>query len=58
MPVPSDETWHDGTSKEFFLMDVADLMAIIPEGSDVGVFSRPSQSAVESVDDEGRVSMR
>lgn len=58
MPVPSEETWQDGTLKEFFLMDIADLMAIIPEDSDVGVFSRPSQHAVESVDDEGRVSMR
>jgi Chaperonin 10 Kd subunit len=59
MPVPSEETWqHDGSKKEFFLMDIADIMAVVPEEADIGVFSRPSQSAVESVDNEGRVKMR
>jgi co-chaperonin GroES (HSP10) len=59
MPVPSEEVWqHDGSKKEFFLMDVADIMAVVPEDADIGVFSRPSQHAVESVDEEGQVKMR
>lgn len=58
MPIESDETWPDGSKKEYFLMDVADIMAIIPNGVSVGAFSRPSQSAVESVDGDGNVRMR
>jgi len=58
MPIESDEVWADGSKKEFFLMDIADIMAVT-EGVEVGVFSnRPSQSAVESVDAEGNVKMR
>jgi co-chaperonin GroES (HSP10) len=58
MSFESEETWPDGGKKEFFLMDVADIMAVIGEGISVGVFSSPSQKAVESVDAEGNVRMR
>jgi co-chaperonin GroES (HSP10) len=41
-PIPHDEVWEDGTPKEYFLMDFADIFAIA-EGVSVGVFSgRPT----------------
>ena len=57
-PIPNEEIWSDGRPCEYFLMSVDDIMAVIPEGVDVGVYSRPSQSAVDSVSEEGTVRMR
>jgi co-chaperonin GroES (HSP10) len=59
MPIPDHgETWEDGSKKEYFLMAVEDVIAVIGKDTSVGVFSRPSQKAVESVDDTGKVKMR
>lgn len=59
MPLESEERWEDGSPKCYFLMDVADVMAVVSGDLDVGAFSsRPSQSAVASVDAEGNVRMR
>jgi co-chaperonin GroES (HSP10) len=59
MPIETDELWEDGSKKEYFLMDIADVFAVTDPDVNVGVFSgRPSQSAVESVDDDGNVKMR
>jgi co-chaperonin GroES (HSP10) len=33
--------WPDGRVKEHFLMATDDVFAVIPEGMEVGVFSRP-----------------
>ena len=57
-PIPNDEEWPSGAKKEYFLMSVDDIMAVIPEGLSVGVYSRPSQSAVDSVAEDGSVKMR
>jgi co-chaperonin GroES (HSP10) len=52
-PVPTDD------GEEYFLMSIDDILAVVPVGVDVGVFSsRPSQSAVESVSASGEVRMR
>ena len=59
VPIETGELWPDGSTKEFFLMDVKDVLAVVPDGVEVGIYSsRPSQSAVESVDAEGNVKMR
>jgi co-chaperonin GroES (HSP10) len=59
VPIETGECWPDGSTKEFFLMDVKDILAVVPEGIEVGIYtSRPSQHAVESVDAEGNVKMR
>lgn len=36
----SDEKWADGSPKNYFLMSVDDVMAVIPEETQVGAFSR------------------
>lgn len=38
-PVTTDETWPDGTPKEYFLMAIDDIMLVVPEDVDVGVYS-------------------
>lgn len=39
-PIPDHgETWEDGSNKEYFLIMAQDIMAVIPEGMTVGVFS-------------------
>ncbi len=38
-PVDTDEVWGDGSHKEYFLMSSDDVIAIIPPGMEVGVFS-------------------
>lgn len=38
-PVETDEKWEDGQSKQYFIMSSDDILAIIPEGIDVGAFS-------------------
>jgi co-chaperonin GroES (HSP10) len=55
--VPTEETWPSGRPKEYFLMALDDVLALVPSGVDVGVYSRPAMSSVESVDDEGNVRM-
>jgi co-chaperonin GroES (HSP10) len=58
-PIPTEEVWESGKKKEYFLMSVDDIMAVIPPGLEVGVYSRPSQHAVESIDKEtGKVVMK
>ena len=42
-PIPNDDKWENGDSKQYFLMSVEDLIAILPKDMEVGVFSgRPS----------------
>lgn len=43
-PIETDEKWEDGRKKEYFLMSVDDIMAVIPDAIDIGVFSRPATS--------------
>lgn len=39
-PIETDEVWGDGkTKKRYFLMACEDVIAIIPPGMEVGVFS-------------------
>jgi co-chaperonin GroES (HSP10) len=38
-PIPHDEKWADGTEKEYFLMDIADVFAVIEGPVEVGVYS-------------------
>lgn len=48
-PIPSEEKWPDGQEKRYFIMSMLDVMAIIPEGLEVGVFSgRPQVPEVKS----------
>jgi co-chaperonin GroES (HSP10) len=56
--VPTEETWPSGRNKEYFLMALDDVLASVASGVDVGVYSRPAISSVESVDHEGTVRMR
>lgn len=59
VPIETGETWPDGSVKEYFLMDLKDVMAVTDGKTDVGIYSsRPSQSAVESVSRDGKVKMR
>lgn len=51
-PVPTD----DGS--EHFLMSIDDVLCVTEGDINVGVFSRPSQHAVESVSEDGKVRMR
>lgn len=44
-PIPNDEEWPSGAKKEYFLMSVDDIMAVIPEGLSVGVYSRPGMTS-------------
>lgn len=57
-PIPTEETWESGQPKEYCIVKVDDFMAVIPPDLNVGVFSRPSQSSVESVGEDGSVVMR
>ena len=57
-PIPTEETWPSGKPKEYFVMSSDDVMAIVPPGVSVGVFSSPSQSAVKSVSEDGKVEMK
>lgn len=41
-PIPAGLTWPDGKVKQHFLMSVDDIFAIVPEGLNIGVFSKPS----------------
>lgn len=56
-PVPHDERWEDGQKKEYFLIDLRDLLAVTDPDVEVGVFSgRPMQSgAVEVKDGKARM---
>lgn len=47
-----------GDDREVFLMDVNDILAVTDGTVEVGAFSRPAMTAVESVDDEGNVKMK
>lgn len=42
-PVESEETWPNGSKKEFFLMSSDDLLGVVADGVEIGVFSdRPA----------------
>lgn len=38
-PIPHDEKWSDGTPKEYFLMDIDDVFAVMDGPVEVGIFS-------------------
>ena len=38
-PIENDEVWPDGRKKTYFIMSMLDILAITPEGMEVGVFS-------------------
>jgi co-chaperonin GroES (HSP10) len=48
--IPNEETWPSGKGKEYFILNVDDILAVVPDDVQVGVFSRPAMSAVEEVD--------
>jgi co-chaperonin GroES (HSP10) len=56
--IPNEETWPSGQGKEYFILNVDDILAIVPEGVQVGVYSRPAMGAVESVGADGKVTMK
>jgi co-chaperonin GroES (HSP10) len=56
--IPNEETWPSGTGKEYFILNVDDILAIVPDGAQVGVYSRPAMGAVESVGADGKVTMK
>jgi len=43
--IANDETWPSGAPKEYFIMNVDDLMGVMPPGTKVGVFSRPAMTS-------------
>ena len=38
-PIPHDEKWADGTEKEYFLMDINDVFAVMDGPVEVGIYS-------------------
>ncbi len=56
--IPNEERWADGRPKEYFILNVDDILAVMDDGVRVGVFSRPAMGAVENIDDSGKVRMR
>lgn len=38
-PIETDEKWSGGQSKMYFIMNSDDIMGVMPEGVEVGVFS-------------------
>ncbi len=43
-PIETGEKWSDGQAKQYFIMSAEDIMAILPIGVEVGVFSGRPQS--------------
>lgn len=57
--IPTEETWPSGQHKEYFILNLDDILVVMDAGVQVGVFSRPAMSAVEAVDAEtGNVKMK
>lgn len=56
--IPNEETWPSGQPKEYFILNVDDILAVVPDGVQVGVYSRPAMGAVESVAADGKVTMK
>jgi co-chaperonin GroES (HSP10) len=48
-PIENEEKWPSGAKKEYFIMSGDDVMAIVAEGVNVGVFSSPLNPVKESV---------
>ena len=48
--IPTDEAWPSGQPKEYFILNLDDILVVMDAGVQVGVFSRPAMSAVENVD--------
>ncbi len=46
-PFPTEEKWEDGRPKEYFLMSVEDLVAVVPEKLNVSVASGRPQVPVK-----------
>lgn len=46
-PIEHDERWGDGSRKEYFLMSIDDVLAIIPPDLSVGVFSAPALQEIQ-----------
>lgn len=58
-PIDTDEKWPSGEAKRYFLMAADDVMCDqLDPNIEVGAFSRPAMSAVESVAEDGSVRMR
>lgn len=38
-PIPTEEKWDSGESKQYFIINSDDLLIILPPGVDVGVYS-------------------
>jgi len=43
-PIETDEKWPDGQPLQYFIMSNEDILAVIPEGVEVGVFSGRPQA--------------
>lgn len=54
-PIESDHVWPSGAKQEYFFVSSKDILAIVPQGVTVGVYTRPSQSGAISVDTDGNV---
>lgn len=38
-PIETEEKWEDGQKKMYFIMSTDDIMAVLPEGIEIGVYS-------------------
>jgi co-chaperonin GroES (HSP10) len=57
-PIETDEKWPSGTPKEYAIVSVDSVIAILDPGAVVGVFSSPAAHAVDSVSEDGTVKMK
>jgi co-chaperonin GroES (HSP10) len=48
-PIPTEETWPSGSKKEYFIMSADDIMGVLSDGVNVGVFTSPANRIKESV---------
>lgn len=48
-PIETGEKWEDGQSKRYFVMSSDDLLFVVPDGVEVGVFSGRPQVPEKSM---------
>lgn len=47
-PIETDEKWPSGAKKEYFILNADDIIAVLPEGMKVGVFTSPANRIKET----------
>jgi co-chaperonin GroES (HSP10) len=43
-PIETEEKWEDGKNKQYFIMSAEDILCVIPDGVEVGVYSGRPQN--------------